>query len=194
MEWSRKPPRGVVVDIASIKTPLIDPIRTLQQAGGRVASMHPLFGPSTDLLRDSDVVICDTDDAEAASVVEELFEPTTAHLVYLPLAEHDRIMADLLSLGHVAAIAFALALPESEHPVRSTTFRALESLAADVVRESPDVYYEIQTSNPYASEVLERLHGALGRIMTTIESQDKEGFGALMEEGKQRTRHGRRET
>ncbi len=185
--WTEKPPEGVVVDIASIKTPLIGPIDALQGAGGSVASIHPLFGPSIDLLRETDVVICDTGDSEAAAAVEKLFEPTTAHIVHLPLAEHDRIMADLLSLGHAAAIAFALALPETEHPVRSTTFRALESIAAAVVRESPDVYYEIQTSNPHATGAYDRLRTALERIVSVIIAEDKEGFHALLEEGRRRT-------
>ncbi len=186
-EWSAKPPAGVVVDIASIKTPLIEPIRALQRAGGRVASIHPMFGPSTVLLRDADVVICDTGDSEASAVVEKLFQPTTAHIVRLPLADHDRIMADLLSLSHAAAIAFALALPLTEHPVRSTTFQALESLAAAVVRESPDVYYEIQVMNPHSALAVQRLGAALDRIVTVITARDSEGFRALLEEGQRRT-------
>jgi len=185
--WSRKPPAGVVVDIASIKTPLIEPIAAFQRGGGRVASIHPMFGPSTFLLRDADVVICDTGDPEAIAVVEELFEPTTAHIVHLPLADHDRIMADLMSLAHATAIAFALALPQTQHPVRSTTFRSLESLAAAVVRESPGVYYEIQAGNPHSSSALERLRGALDRIVAAIHMQDAEGFRALFEEGQRRT-------
>lgn len=185
--WSGKPPAGVVVDIASIKTPLIEPIRVLQRAGGRVASIHPMFGPSTVLLRDADVVICDTGDPESASTVEKLFQPTSAHIVHLPLADHDRIMADLLSLAHVAAIAFALALPETEHPVRSTTFHALESLAAAVVRESPDVYYEIQAMNPHSVVTLMRLRTALDRVVATISARDSDGFRALLEEGQRRT-------
>jgi len=189
--WSRKPPTGVVVDVASIKTPLIEPIAALQRAGGRVASIHPMFGPSAMLLRGADVVICDTGDPEAISAVEKLFQPTTAHIVHLPLADHDRIMADLLSLAHAAAIAFALALPETEHPVRSTTFRSLESLAAAVVRESPDVYYEIQASNPHSSVALERLQTALHRIVEVIKAQDSKGFRELFEEGKRRTPQGR---
>jgi chorismate mutase / prephenate dehydrogenase len=96
-EFAARPPAGVVVDIASIKTPVIEPIRTLQGAGVRVASIHPMFGPSAVLLRDADVVICDTGDAEATAIVEGLFRPTTARLVRLALADHDRIMADLLS-------------------------------------------------------------------------------------------------
>jgi chorismate mutase/prephenate dehydrogenase len=186
-KWSHKPPSGIVFDVASIKTPLIDPIRMLQQAGGRVASIHPMFGPSAVLLRDADVVICDTGDEEATAIVEKLFQPTTAHLVRLPLDEHDRIMADLLSLAHATAIAFALALPETEHPVRSTTFQALESLAAAVVRESPEVYYEIQTGNPHSLDALERLRVALDRIVTAVKSRDSKGFQSLFDEGIRRT-------
>ena len=189
-DWSKKPPAGVVVDVASIKTPLIEPIRTLQQAGCGVASIHPMFGPSAVLLRDADIVICDTGDTEATSAVEEIFRPTTVHLVHLPLEDHDRIMADLLSLAHAAAIAFALALPPTDHPVRSTTFQALESVGAAVVRESPDVYYEIQAKNPYSAAALERLRVAVDQIITAVTESDVEGFRALFEDGQERTREG----
>ncbi|MCR4341976.1 MAG: prephenate dehydrogenase/arogenate dehydrogenase family protein [Gemmatimonadaceae bacterium] len=190
-EWSRDPPAGVVVDIASIKAPLLEPIRALQRAGGRVASIHPMFGPSTVLLRDADVVICDTGDPEATAVVQQLFQPTTARIVRMGLADHDRIMADLLSLSHAAAIAFALALPETEHPVRSTTFQGLESLAAAVVRESPDVYYEIQAMNPHSAAALERLRTALDRIVAAVTARDSNAFQALLEEGRRRTAEGK---
>jgi chorismate mutase/prephenate dehydrogenase len=185
--WLAQPPSGVVVDIASIKTPLIEPIRALQQAGGHVASIHPMFGPSVSLLRDADVVICDTGDAKATAAVEKLFEPTTAHLVRLPLEDHDRIMADLLSLAHATAIAFALALPDASHPVRSTTFQALESLAAAVVRESPDVYYEIQAMNPESPAALGRLRQALDRIVVAVTARDAAAFRALMREAGKKT-------
>ncbi len=186
-EWCARPPAGVVVDIASIKTPLVEPIRALQRAGGHVASIHPMFGPATALLRDADVVVCDTGDAEATAAVERLFEPTTAHLVRLPLEEHDRMMGDLLSLAHATAIAFALALPETGHPVRSTTFRALERLAAAVVRESPDVYYEIQALNPHSADAVARLRAGLERMVAAVTSHDAPAFRALLEDGRRRT-------
>ena len=186
-EWASHPPVGVVVDIASIKSPLIEPIQALRRGGGRVASMHPMFGPSIVLLRDADVVICDTGDALATRTVESLFTPTTARLVRVPLEEHDRIMADLLSLAHATAIAFALALPESERPVRSTTFQALETLAARVVRESPDVYYEIQADNVYSKAALLRLRSALERLVSVVGAGDAVGFRSLLEEGRRRT-------
>jgi chorismate mutase/prephenate dehydrogenase len=186
-DWAHGPPAGVVFDIASIKTPLVEPIHALRRAGARMASIHPMFGPSAVLLREMDVVFCDTGDREASAIVERLFEPTTAHLVHLPLADHDRIMADLLSLAHATAIAFALALPADEHPVRSTTFQALEKLAAAVVRESPGVYYEIQAMNPHSPAALDRLRAALDRIVAAITTRDAEGFRSLLEDGRRRT-------
>ncbi len=186
-DWAARMPAGVIVDIASIKTPLVAPIRALRAAGARVASIHPLFGPATILLRDADVVICDTGDAPAAAAIEALFLPTTARLVHLSLEDHDRIMADLLSLAHATANAFALALPAAEHPVRSTTFRALEDLAAAVVRESPDVYFEIQASNPHSAAALDRLRAALDRVATAVMAGDPVAFGHLLAAGRERT-------
>lgn len=185
------PPRAVVLDLASIKTPLVEPIRALRAAGARVASIHPMFGPSTVLLRDAEVVICEVGDGardrEAEELAETLFAPTTARLVRLPLDEHDRVMADLLSLAHAAAIAFALALPEAEHAVRSTTFRALEELSATVVRESPDVYYEIQAENPHSAAALDRLRNALDRVREAIVSRSPGAFADLLADGRRRT-------
>ena len=187
-EWSRRPPSGVVVDIASIKTPLIEAIRGLQRAGGRVASIHPMFGPSIALLRDAEVVVCETGDEEATAAVEALFRPTTAKLVRLPLDEHDRVMADLLGLAHAAAIAFALCLPEEGHPVHSTTFQALEHLAADVVRESPEAYFELQADNPHSAAAVDRLRAAVERILAVVGARRIEEFRTLLDEGRKRTR------
>ncbi len=185
--WQSAPPPGVIVDIASIKTPLIGPIRHLQAAGARMASIHPMFGPSVVLLRECDVVVCDTGDRDATEAVVQLFTSTTARLLHLPLDEHDRLMADVLTLAHATAIAFALALPDTAVPVRSTTLGALRTLSANVVRESPDVYYEIQALNPNSAAALDRLGAAIARVRTAVASRDAGAFRALMEEGARRT-------
>ena len=185
--WAAAPPSGVIADIASIKTPLLGPIRQLQAAGARVASLHPMFGPSVVLLRDCDVVVCDTGDADAERVVEKLFAPTTARIVHLSLHEHDRLMADALTLAHATVIAFALALPDQPTPLRSTTLGALKALSADLVRESPDVYFEIQAHNPNSAAALDRLSQAVARLSAAVAGRDVEVFRELMDEGRQRT-------
>lgn len=186
-QWTAQPPRGVIADIASIKTPLVPAIRALQAAGGRVASIHPMFGPSVSLLREADVVVCDTGDEAAARAVTALFAATSARLVTLPLGDHDRAMADVLTLAHATAIAFALALPEGGAPLRSPTLGALGTLAAAVVRESPDVYFEIQAHNPHSSAAIGRLSQAVARVAAAVTARDAAAFRALMAEGEART-------
>ncbi len=187
--WTQGPasqrPQGVVADIASIKTPLVDAISALRQAGCKVASFHPMFGPDLVALRGADVIVCQTGDAEATAVVDDLFAPTTAQVWHLPLEEHDLAMAEVLALAHATAIAFAAALdaPTTAPPVHSTTFGALERLARDVVHESPEVYYEIQARNPHAAHAVTRLSQRLAELQGAVAGADADAFRAVMESG-----------
>lgn len=181
--WLAEPPAGVVCDMASIKTPLVGAIRELQERDVSVASFHPLFGPTTRALRGSDVVLCDTCDEAAERFVAELFAATSARLVRIGLDEHDRLMADMLSLAHASTLAFAGARLEGDRrpaDLHSTTDRALEELAATLVRESPEVYFEIQADNPYSSAAVERLERALRRLRDLVEARDRAGFAGWM--------------
>ncbi len=187
--WCQRPPEGIVCDMASIKTPLVEGIRELQARGVRVASFHPLFGPATTALRGSDVVVCDTGDVEAEEFVSALFAPTSARLVRIGLDEHDRLMADILSLAHATTLAFAGArLEGDDRPVdlHSTTDKALEALAATLVRESPEVYFEIQADNPYSLEAVSRLTSALERLQDLVARRDFGGFRDWMRLASQR--------
>jgi prephenate dehydrogenase len=120
-------------------------------------------------------------------VVEQLFQLTTARLLHLPLDEHDRLMADVLTLAHATVIAFALALPETPVPVRSTTLGALQALSSALMRESPDVYYEIQALNPNSASALGRLADAISRVSSAVSSGDAQAFRSLMDDGRTRT-------
>jgi prephenate dehydrogenase len=96
-------------------------------------------------------------------------------------------MADVLTLAHATVIAFALALPETPVPVRSTTLGALQALSSALMRESPDVYYEIQALNPNSASALGRLADAISRVSSAVSSGDAQAFRSLMDDGRTRT-------
>jgi len=96
-------------------------------------------------------------------------------------------MADVLTLAHATVIASALALPDAAVPVRSTTLGALQTLSANLVRESPDVYYEIQALNPNSPGALDRLARAIERVREAVGKPDAVAFTALMQEGQEKT-------
>jgi chorismate mutase/prephenate dehydrogenase len=184
-------PRGVVFDVGSLKSPLRAGLLALRSHGCKVTSIHPMFGPDTELLSGRHVVFVDLGSAEALERVRELFVPTMVEQVVMSLDEHDRLIAYVLGLSHALNIAFFTALAGSGEAaprlarMSSTTFDAQLDVAARVAQESPELYYEIQSLNDYGAESLEALSQAVERLRTAVLSQDHDAFVALMDRGRE---------
>ena len=184
----RRPP-GVIFDIGSLKSPLRAGLHALRSHGCKVTSVHPMFGPDTELLSGRHVLFVDLGNAAALEAVQQLFAPTMAERIVMSLDDHDRLIAYVLGLSHALNIAFFTALADSGEAaprlarLSSTTFDAQLDVASRVARESPDLYYEIQSLNDYGAESLEALSKAVERIRTAVLSQDSAAFVALMRRG-----------
>jgi chorismate mutase/prephenate dehydrogenase len=184
-------PRGVVFDVGSLKSPLRAGLLALKSHGCKVTSIHPMFGPDTELLSGRHVVFVDLGSAEALERVRELFTPTMVEQVVMSLDEHDRLIAYVLGLSHALNIAFFTALAGSGEAaprlakISSTTFDAQLDVAVRVAQESPELYYEIQSLNDYGAESLEALAQAVERLRAAVVSQDHDAFVALMNRGRE---------
>ena len=60
-------PKGLIFDIGSLKSPLIDGLKELRSAGCRVTSLHPMYGPDTRLLSGRHLIFCDAGDPQATA-------------------------------------------------------------------------------------------------------------------------------
>ena len=182
-------PRGIVFDIGSLKTPLRSGLERLRAAGCQVTSVHPMFGPDTELLSGRHVIFIDLGDAQALEEARGLFGSTMADRVVMGLDEHDRLIAFVLGLSHALNIAFFTALAESGEAaprlarMSSTTFDAQLDVAARVAAENPDLYYEIQSLNEYGEESLRALRAAVERIWHSVHDHDAAEFVAMMQRG-----------
>lgn len=186
---SRKP-RGLVFDIGSLKTPLRNALVALADAGVQVASLHPMFGPDTELLSDRHVIFVDVGVHEAVERARTLFASTMAIQVDMDLDSHDRLIAYVLGLSHALNIAFFTALTGSGEAVpqleqlSSVTFDHQLRVARSVAEESPHLYFEIQALNEYGTEALAALLHAVERVRSIVRSGDEAAFAALMERGR----------
>ncbi|HEX7051109.1 MAG TPA: prephenate dehydrogenase/arogenate dehydrogenase family protein [Longimicrobiales bacterium] len=189
-ELAERKPHGLVFDIGSLKSPLRSGLMALVDAGVRVTSVHPMFGPDTELLTGRHIIFIDLGAAGAVDGARELFASTMAIQVDMDLESHDRLIAYVLGLSHALNIAFFTALAESGEAaprlakLSSTTFDAQLGIAAKVAEENPHLYFEIQALNDYGTESLAALLYALERIRSVVRAGDAEGFAALMERGK----------
>jgi chorismate mutase/prephenate dehydrogenase len=190
-ELAARKPRGVVFDIGSLKTPLRQGIEALQGAGVKVTSVHPMFGPDTELLSGRHVIFIDMGSKEAIDAARELFGSTMAQQVVMGLDEHDRLIAYVLGLSHALNIAFFTALAESGEAaprlaqLSSTTFDAQVDVATRVAAESPDLYFEIQHLNEYGRESLLALRRAVEKLWSSVSTGDAPQFTAMMQQGRE---------
>ena len=188
-ELALRRPTGVVFDLGSLKSPLRGGLNALKAAGVKVTSLHPMFGPSTELLSNRHVIFIDMGSAEALAAARALFAPTMAEQVVMGLEEHDRLIAYVLGLSHALNIAFFTALAESGEAaprlarLSSTTFDAQLDVAGAVAEESPELYFEIQALNDYGAESLQALSGAVERLRAAVLTRDFATFRSLMEQG-----------
>jgi chorismate mutase/prephenate dehydrogenase len=189
-ELAERAPRGLIFDLGSLKTPLRAGLDALVKAGCRVTSVHPMFGPDTDLLSGRHVIFIDLGNAAALEEAQDLFAPTMAERVVMGLDEHDRLIAYVLGLSHALNIAFFTALADSGEAaprlarLSSTTFDSQLDVASRVAAESPDLYFEIQSLNEYGEESLLALQQAVDRLITAVRSKNAGAFAALMNRGR----------
>ena len=182
--------RGLILDIASLKSPLVAPLRAAAARGLRVASVHPMFGPDAAHLIGRNVLFCDCGNRAALAEAKQLFVGVGAHLVELPLEEHDRHMGYVLGLAHLVNILYGRVLGASGLDYRrlgevaSTTFGKQNATARDVLRENPDLYFEIQQLNANTPVLAGQLHAALDEILGAVAAGDREAFRRIMDAGR----------
>lgn len=186
----RRPP-GVIFDVGSLKTPLRAGLTALRDAGCRVTSIHPMFGPDTDLLSGRHVIFVDVGNREALEAARQLFASTMAEQIVMSLDEHDRLIAYVLGLSHALNIAFFTALAESGETaprlaqLSSTTYDAQIDIATNVASENPQMYFEIQNLNEYGRESLQALRDSVERLWAAVSSGDSAAFIGLMQQGRE---------
>lgn len=188
---AEKRPAGLVFDIGSLKTPLREGLDALLNAGCKVTSLHPMYGPDTQLLSGRHLIFVDVGSEEATAAAKELFTSTMAEQLDMGIDDHDRLIAYVLGLSHALNIAFFTALAESGEAapklatLSSTTFDAQLLVSAAVARDNPHLYFEIQKLNDFGLGPLDALCDSAERIRRLVSDGDEAGFVDLMETGRE---------
>jgi len=190
-ELASQPPPGLVFDIGSLKTPLRAGLEALAAAGWSVTSLHPMYGPDTELLSGRHLIFVDVGKPEATARAKELFSSTMVQQLEMGLDDHDRLIAYVLGLSHALNIAFFTALAESGEAapklarLSSTTFDAQLLVPAAVAQDNPHLYFEIQNLNKFGMDALDALCESVARIRSVVAEGDEAEFVRLMENGRE---------
>lgn len=189
-ELAARKPAGLIFDIGSLKSPLKKGLEALREAGCKVASLHPMYGPDTELLSGRHLIFVDAGCPEATTEAKELFAATMVDELDMGLDDHDRLIAYVLGLSHALNIAFFTALAESGEAapklaqLSSTTFDAQLLVSGAVAHDNPRMYFEIQHLNDFGLGPLDALCESSSRIRELVASGDEAGFIDLMQKGR----------
>lgn len=169
---------ALVFDIASLKSPFSKDLEGLAAQGMAVTSLHPMWGPRTDLLASKNLLVCDAGVPEANRAARALFADTAAHVVDLPIGAHDAHMAFTLGLPHALNLAFSRALAHSPFPLADLeglggpTFTKQVRVASEVASENKDLYFEIQRLNAHTPAVYAAMREAIDALERAVGSRD----------------------
>lgn len=161
---------GLILEISSLKAPVIEALRELAASGANVESIHPMWGPKTEILAGRNLALCSIGKRAQSGAARKLFENTAANLVEMPIEQHDRFMALVLGLPHAVNLVFGHSLAAQGTPFAEVsglggpTFQKQVSVSAEVASENKDLYYEIQRLNPHTAEVLSSLRQSLDEL------------------------------
>lgn len=181
--------QAVVSDIASVKSHIIPVVEKALKNGIKITSIHPMFGPSCHTLNDKIIAVCDCGCKAANKKILALFKDTAVRIINLTFNEHDRLISYVLGLSHFINIFFVKSLMESRYEfkdlakIASSTFNSQIETAKSVVKENPDLYFEIQRLNPYNKILYRNLKKSLQELIDMIRTRERVSFIKLFKKG-----------
>ena len=161
-----------IIEISSIKSKiseanLLDTSKLPENV--EVYSIHPLFGPSANSYSVNTMIQV----GKSSDFVKGLFPHFK--FFFMNWKDHDRMMSVVLTLPHSHALAFADILLKYDHEIakgiRGPSFDHMLDLTQKVLSENPDVYYEIQSQNPFADTAIRDMISSLEKLRQSLKSR-----------------------
>ena len=180
-------PDGLVFDVCSVKSHIAGLLREANVRGIRIASIHPMFGPSAPSPRGRTVLVCDFGSDDASKETYNLFSSWGARTIMIELDEHDRLMAYVLGLSHLSSLMFAGSARRSGEKVsglrevQGPTFEKLATLSREVVGESRRVYHDIQFLNPNTRQMIAAMEEAFKELRSASLDPNPKAFAKLID-------------
>ncbi len=168
---------ATLVDCTSIKAPYVRAVGCAGICG--LVSLNPLFGPGLAWPGRS-VVVTELRPPRLPERLTGFLEGSGLQIIRLDAERHDRLAAEGQAQLHAAILAFIVSASAEGIVFDTPPNRVVRMLAARILSGEPHVYWEIQSSNPFAGEARRRLVAALGQLDEVCAAGDGEGFVRLL--------------
>ncbi len=176
-------PDALLCDINSLKADVCAAFEA--SAGSEALGLHPMFGPSVRSLRRQKVVACPVRPGPLGQWLCAELGRMGMELIESDPVTHDRMMAVIQVLVHFSAIVMGEALRRTGLAVQdslrftSPIYRLELAFVGRLFTQNPDLYAEIEMSNPHGPEVRRCFLEAAGDLEAATNDGDRERFRAM---------------
>jgi prephenate dehydrogenase len=98
-------PTTLIVEISSIKRPIVGTIRKLQKKGIAILSIHPMFGSGTTTIKGRRILVVTRPQNYEARRILSIFRMNGAGIIRCTLKKHDALASTILTLPHFINIS-----------------------------------------------------------------------------------------
>ena len=167
---------ALVCDICATKSAVVPALRFVQRRGIKVASIHPMYGPSARGIRGRRIIAIRTGkDTGGYKAMRHLLEG--AHMFLTQQGNHDRNVALTLGLPHFLNMAFATTISKRRNLAKIRRFAGrtfdLQMLLAEAIASEPETTADIQILNKEFHPVLRDLQREIRLLANMIDKQDR---------------------
>lgn len=182
--WVRED--ALLCDINSLKGEICEVMGEVCR--GEVLGMHPMFGPTVASLLRQKWVLCPVRPGRWSRWLEGELGSLGLEILRSEPREHDRMMSAVQVLVHFHTLVMGEALRRAglgvEESLRFTSpiYRIELAVVGRLFGQDPDLYAEIEMSNPYGREVLGHFLEATLGLKEIIEAGDRDAFRGVFGE------------
>jgi prephenate dehydrogenase len=176
----------LILDTLSIKSKISDIYLEKKLSA---LSINPMFGPDLELVG-RNMIVCNYANIADSEWLISLFSNRGVKVTFLSASEHDKITSIVQAATHLSIMTFGLTLSKfgidvsKQLDVSTPLFYSLYAIYSRIISGNSDVYWEIQTENPYADAARSALIDSLLFIDNTIKNNNENSFSDLFDRDK----------
>jgi prephenate dehydrogenase/chorismate mutase/prephenate dehydrogenase len=184
----RMKPFSLLVDVASVKTGIVDRILPHLSENTEYLSLHPLFGPETESFKGENILAIDLRAGALTRALLNFLVRIGLHVTHVNVDEHDRKTAITQALHHFVYASLASVLTEfmKTSEIQKFSTRSLRK-TIEIIRciwQNADTILEIQRNNPYATIARDNYRKVLSKQLTRRNVMRKQTISAVKVLGK----------
>lgn len=177
--------KSVLMEISSLKQDIIPGLRELSRLDIKPLSIHPLFGPSVEKLRERRLVLVPVYDRDEEREILADFFPNMK-VITLESERHDRLMAVVLSLTYFMNGVFAHILSmediSSLRKVGGTTFTLQLIISESIFMEDINLIQALLLNNKFGLSYMSEFAETSKRMVEWIKGGDEANIRRFLKE------------